>query len=51
MHVEHEKLDPGWSYTNDSEQLVTSNSDITRVIENTKDLITKEKAGKFKLQC
>jgi hypothetical protein len=30
--------------------LVTSNSDITRVIENTKDLITKEKASKFKPQ-
>jgi hypothetical protein len=31
--------------------LVTSNSDITRVIENVKDLINKEKTGKFKPQC
>jgi hypothetical protein len=30
--------------------LVTSNSDITRVIENAKDLITKEKTGEFKPQ-
>jgi hypothetical protein len=30
--------------------LVTSNSNITRVIENAKHLITKEKAGKFKPQ-
>jgi hypothetical protein len=30
--------------------LVTSNSDITTVIENAKDLITKEKTGKFKPQ-
>jgi hypothetical protein len=27
--------------------LVTSNSDITRVIENAKDLLSKEKTGKF----
>jgi hypothetical protein len=32
----------------DNGQLVISNSDITRVIENTKDLITKEKTGEFK---
>jgi hypothetical protein len=32
----------------DNEQLVTSNFDITRVIENAKDLVTKEKVGKFK---
>jgi hypothetical protein len=38
----------GWSRTNDNGQLITSNSDITRVIENDKDLITKEKADKFK---
>jgi hypothetical protein len=31
-------------------QLVTSNSDITRLIENVKDLITKEKVGEFKPQ-
>jgi hypothetical protein len=30
---------------------VTSNSDITKVIENAKHLITKEKTGKFKPQC
>jgi hypothetical protein len=30
--------------------LITLNSDITRVIENDKDLITKEKIGEFKLQ-
>jgi hypothetical protein len=34
----------------DNEQLVTSNSDITRVIENAKDLVTKEKIGEFKPQ-
>jgi hypothetical protein len=39
-----------WSHTNDIGQLVTSNSDITRVIENAKDLIAKEKANKFKPQ-
>jgi hypothetical protein len=32
----------------DNRQLVTSNSDITRVIENAKDLINKEKIGEFK---
>jgi hypothetical protein len=31
-------------------QLVTSNSDITRLIENAKDLITKEKISEFKPQ-
>jgi hypothetical protein len=30
--------------------LVTSNSNITRVIENVKDLVTKEKTGKLKAQ-
>jgi hypothetical protein len=30
--------------------LATSNSDITKVIENTKDLITKEKTDEFKPQ-
>jgi hypothetical protein len=39
----------GWSRIDGNEQLVTSNSDITRVIENAKDLITKEKTSKFKL--
>jgi hypothetical protein len=41
LHIEHEKLDS---------ETVTSNSDITRVIENVKHLITKEKTGKFKSQ-
>jgi hypothetical protein len=40
----------GRSCIDDNEQLVTSNSDITRVIENAKDLVTKEKTGEFKLQ-
>jgi hypothetical protein len=40
----------GWSRIDDKGQLVSSNSDITRVIENAKDLITKEKTDKFKLQ-
>jgi hypothetical protein len=47
-----------WSYIQnintliyDNGQLVTSNFDITRVIENAKDLITKEMVGKFKPQC
>jgi antitoxin component HigA of HigAB toxin-antitoxin module len=40
----------GRSRIDDKGQLVTSNSDITRVIENAKDLITKEKTGKFKPQ-
>jgi hypothetical protein len=35
----------------DNGQLITSNSDITRVIENAKDLVTKEKIDEFKLQC
>jgi hypothetical protein len=34
----------------DNGQLVTSNSDITRVIENANDLVTKEKIGEFKPQ-
>jgi hypothetical protein len=34
----------------DNRQLITSNSDITRVIENVKDLVTKEKIGEFKPQ-
>jgi hypothetical protein len=38
----------GQSHIDDNRQLVTSNSGITRVIENAKDLITKEKTGKFK---
>jgi hypothetical protein len=40
-----------WSHIDEKGQLVTSNSDITRVIENDKDLITKEKIGEFKPQC
>jgi hypothetical protein len=40
----------GRSRMDDNEQLVTSNSDITRVIENAKDLVTKEKIGEFKPQ-
>jgi hypothetical protein len=38
----------GRSHRDDNKQLVTSNFDIIRVIENAKDLITKEKTGKFK---
>jgi hypothetical protein len=38
------------THTYGSGQVVISNSDITRVIENTNNLITKEKVGKFKLQ-
>jgi hypothetical protein len=34
----------------DNKQLLTSNSDTTRVIENGKDLVTKEKIGEFKPQ-
>jgi hypothetical protein len=41
----------GRSRTDDSKTLVTLNSDIIRVIENVKDLMTKEKAGKFNPQC
>jgi hypothetical protein len=41
----------GRSSIDDKGQLVTSNSDITRVIENVKNFITKEKTGEFKLQC
>jgi hypothetical protein len=40
----------GQSRIDDNGQLITSNSDITRVIENAKDLITKEKIGEFKPQ-
>jgi hypothetical protein len=40
----------GRSHIDDNGQLITSNSDITRVIENTKDLITKEKITEFKPQ-
>jgi hypothetical protein len=40
----------GRYHIDDKRQLVNSNSDITRVIENAKDLITKEKTGKFKPQ-
>jgi hypothetical protein len=39
----------GRSRIDDSGQLITSNSDITRVIENAKDLVTKEQIGEFKL--
>jgi hypothetical protein len=39
----------GRSHIDDKGQLVTYNSDNTRVIENAKDLITKEKTSKFKL--
>jgi hypothetical protein len=41
----------GRSCIDGNRQLVTLNSDITRVIKNAKDLITKEKARKFKPQC
>jgi hypothetical protein len=40
----------GRSRIDDSAQLVTSNFDITRVIENAKDLVTKEMIGEFMLQ-
>jgi hypothetical protein len=40
----------GRSRIDDNGQLVTSNSDITRVIENGKDLITKERVDEFKPQ-
>jgi hypothetical protein len=40
----------GRSHIDDNEQLVTLNSDITRVIENAKDIITKEKTSEFKPQ-
>jgi hypothetical protein len=40
----------GQSRIDDKGQLATSNSDITRVIENAKDLINKEKTGEFKPQ-
>jgi hypothetical protein len=40
----------GWSHTDDSGQLVTLNYDITRTIKNAKDLVTKEKVVKFKMQ-
>jgi predicted metal-binding protein len=40
----------GWSHIDGSKELVTSNSDITRVIENVKDLITKEKTSKLRPQ-
>jgi hypothetical protein len=39
----------GRSRIDDSGQLITSNSDITQVIENAKDLVTKEQIGEFKL--
>jgi hypothetical protein len=38
----------GWSRIDGNEQLANSNSDITRVIENAKNLITKEKTCKLK---
>jgi hypothetical protein len=34
----------------DNGQLITSNSDITRVTKNAKYLVTKEKIGEFKPQ-
>jgi hypothetical protein len=37
----------GWSHIDGKGQFVTSNSDITRVIENAKDIVTKEKTGEF----
>jgi hypothetical protein len=40
----------GRSHIDGSKELVTSNSDITRVIENVKDLITKEKTSKLRPQ-
>jgi hypothetical protein len=40
----------GQSRIDDNGQLVTSNFDITRVIENTKNHITKEKTSEFKPQ-
>jgi hypothetical protein len=40
----------GPSHIDNNGQLITSNSDITRVIENAKDLITKEEIGEFKPQ-
>jgi hypothetical protein len=40
----------GWSCIDDKAKLVTSNSDITRVIENAKDFIIKVKTSKFKPQ-
>jgi hypothetical protein len=40
----------GQSRIDDNRQLITSNSNITRVIENAKDLITKEKIDEFKPQ-
>jgi hypothetical protein len=40
----------GRSHIDNNGQLITSNSDITRVIENAKDLITKEEIGEFKPQ-
>jgi hypothetical protein len=40
----------GWSRIDEKGQLVTSNFDITRVIENAKYLVTKEKTDEFKLQ-
>jgi hypothetical protein len=37
----------GRSHIDDNRQLVTSSSDITRVNENAKDLVTKEKTSNF----
>jgi hypothetical protein len=37
------------SRIDDNRQLVTSNYNITRMIENAKDLVTKEKTDEFKL--
>jgi hypothetical protein len=38
-------------HIDDNRQFITSNSDITRVIENAKDLVTKKNIGEFKPQC
>jgi hypothetical protein len=40
----------GRSHIDGNGQLITSNFDITRVIKNAKDFITKEKIGEFKMQ-
>jgi hypothetical protein len=40
----------GQSHIDDKGQLATSNSNITRVTKNAKDLMTKEQTDEFKLQ-
>jgi molybdopterin/thiamine biosynthesis adenylyltransferase len=37
-------------HVDDNRQLITSKSDIIRMIENAKDLVTKEKINEFKPQ-